>query len=130
MEGEFEEMQQSLQEFSTTQTQFCQSMSQRIGEPTTPCKLSLEPPVLQSGEELPKCVSISCAEEWSSEQQGCVQGIQEGLEGVVSLLRQFSHHQTSGGRQRTSHMQDSLTQSQSNVRQFQVNENSSFRFDV
>jgi kinesin family protein 11 len=90
MEGEFEEMQQSLQEFSTTQTQFCQSMSQRI-------------------------------EEWSSEQQGCVQGIQEGLEGVVSLLRQFSHHQTSGGRQRTSHMQDSLTQSQSNVRQFQEN---------
>ena len=124
-------MQQRLQEFSPTQTQFCQNMSQRIGEPTTPCKLPLEL-VLPSGEELytKVCVFISCAEEWSSEQEGCVQGIQEGLEGVVSLLRQFSHRQTSGGRQRTRHMQDSLTQSQSDVRQFQVHENSSFRLDV
>ena len=88
--------------------------------------------MLPSGEELYTKVSvyISCAEEWSSEQQGCVQGIQEGLEGVVCLLRQFSHRQTSGGRQRTRHMQDSLTQSQSDVRQFQVHENSSFRLDV
>lgn len=60
-------------------------------------------------------------EEWSSEQQGCVRSIQEGLEGVVTLLRQFGHDQMCTGRQRTSEVQDSLAQSQSNAQQYQVN---------
>ena len=109
IEGEFDKMRQNLCEFSATQTQFCQNMSQSIGIICV---------------EISNCVYLyAVSEEWSCEQQGCVKGIQEGVEGVASLLRRFNHGQTSSGRQRTSEMQASLSQSQATTRQFQVGAN-------
>ena len=60
------------------------------------------------------------SEEWSSQQQDCVQCLHGGVEGVMSLLRQFSQEQTRVGRERSSAMQDSLTHCQTSTKQFQV----------
>lgn len=49
-----------------------------------------------------------------------MQSLHEGVEGLASLLRQFSQSQTSVVRERSSAVQDSLTQSQTNTKQFQV----------
>lgn len=62
------------------------------------------------------------SEEWSLQQQSCVQHLHEGVEGVTSLLCQFSQGQMSTGREKSIALQDSLTQSQINTKQFQVNE--------
>ena len=49
-----------------------------------------------------------------------MQSLHEGVEGLASLLRLFSQSQTSVVRERSSAVQDSLTQSQTNTKQFQV----------
>lgn len=49
-----------------------------------------------------------------------MQSLHEGVEGVVSLLHQFSQSQMSAVRERSSAVQDSLTQSQTDTKQFQV----------
>lgn len=64
--------------------------------------------------------STSPSDVWKTQQQGCVQSLHEGVEGLVSLLRQFSQSQTSAVRERSRVVQDSLTQSQTDTKQFQV----------
>ena len=59
-------------------------------------------------------------EEWSREQQGCVQHLLEGVEGVLTLLSQFSRGQMSVGRERDSELQSSIAQSQTTTKHFQV----------
>ena len=73
------------------------------------------------------CVLYTCSftfflssEEWSSQQQDCVQHLHDGVEGVMSLLQQFSQGQTRVERERSSAVQDSLTHCQTRNKQFQV----------
>ena len=63
---------------------------------------------------------LSLSEEWSREQQSCVKQLQEGVNGVLSLLCEFSRRQMNVGRERNSDLQDSITHTQTTAKNFQV----------
>lgn len=116
IEGEFEQLQHSLREFHTTQAQFCQAFSQKIGKYQQALVHIIQCDWLYAFACLPYLLAVEC----NSEQQECVRRLHDGVEGVTSLLCQFSGRQTSEGRERNSDIVRSISQSQSSTTQFQV----------